>query len=364
MYGYYIFLGRGDWGTSRDKTFDPTFDGNVSTKVLGDWGPHRQGTELADAPQWSSGWDLRTWKRHVDFLIDPLGADTLFLVMNGYELPYPSESFPEAIELDHANVRDEFLPELLDYATGRGLTLYAQFCTTGHAVAYAHAHPDCTTILPDGKPHATNLCHHHPRGRAYAETIVTEVLNRYEGFSGVSFHPPENAVPCACKHCRAAFEQQAGKPITEATEGEISDFYWASCMAYQHHLEDIAMSILPDAPIGTATIPGQWEKDFAIIAQEVPKTTTIYHWDYWSFGERIPELIESLELFRSAGHRVVFIASAGWALDKCGPDYGAKVVAQIDAARTAGVTDNVYFVGGIWNEQALRATSWKLARGT
>ena len=364
MYGYYLFAGRGDWGTSRDRTFDPTFAGNVKTRILGDWGPHRQGTDLAQAPEWTSAWTLKSWKAHLDFLVDPLGADTLFLLMNGFELPYPSARFPEAVELDHRNVKREFLQAALDYALEKGLRLAVQFCTTGHAVGFAKAHPECTTVGPDGRRHETNLCHHHPLGRAYAEGVATEVLTRYRGFSGVSFHPPENAVPCRCGHCEAAFRQTSGKSFGQATAQEVSDFYWASCLSFQRQMEQLARSLVPAAAIYSVTIPGQFERDFAIVGRAIPAQTVLLHWDYWSFRERLPDLLESLRVFRSAGHRVAFIPSSGWSLDKCGPDYGACVVEQIAAARDAGVTDLVYFVGGIWHEPSLRATSWTLYGAT
>ena len=93
MHGYYLFLGRGDWGTSRAKTLDPTFGGNVPTQILGDWGVHRTGTPLAQAPEWSSAWTPDAWKHHLDFLVDTLKADTLALCMNGFELPYASDMF-------------------------------------------------------------------------------------------------------------------------------------------------------------------------------------------------------------------------------------------------------------------------------
>lgn len=83
MYGYYFFLGRGDWGTSRDKSLDPTFGGNVPTRLLGDWGPHRRGTDLKGVPEWTASWDATTWKKRIDFLVDHLGVDTLALCLNG-----------------------------------------------------------------------------------------------------------------------------------------------------------------------------------------------------------------------------------------------------------------------------------------
>jgi hypothetical protein len=357
MYGYYLFLGRGDWGTSRAQTLDPTFDGNVNTRLLGDWGPHRKGTPLSQAPEWSSAWSLDTWKHHIDFLVDTLGADTLALCMNGFELPYPSERFPEAVELDHANVKREFLPQALDHARRRGLKLIAMFCTTGHATGFALSHPECTTVGPNGERHPTNLCHHHPLGRGYAEGVAREMLTRYPGFGGVSFHPPENAVPCRCEYCRAEFHRQTGKDYQRASDKEISDFYWASCLGFQRSLENLASSLIPGASVYAVTIPGRFEQDFSVVAREIPKTTMLLHWDYWSFRSKIPDVLNSLRLFRSQGHCVGFIPSSGWSLDRCGPDYGEQVVEQINAVRAEGVRDLLYFVGAIWHEPSLRATS-------
>jgi len=359
VYGYYLFLGRGDWGTSRAKSLDPTFGGNVVTRILGDWGMHRQGTELADAPQWSSSWDLRVWKHHVDFLVDRLGADTLSFCMGGYELPYASETLPEAVELDHANVKADFFQQVIDHARGRGLSLVALFPTTGHAVGYARAHPEVATVSADGRRSSENLCHNHPAGRRYAQTVVTEVLTRYRGFDRICFHPPENAVPCHCAFCRKAFEREAHKPMADATEKEVSDFFWSSCMRFQREMEQVGLTLAPQARLLCITIPGRFEQDFDLVAGQIPRTTQILHWDYWSYGERTAELLESLRIFGSRGHRVGFIPSSGWGLDKCGDRYGQAVVEQVRAVRAAGIEDLLYFVGAIWHEESLLATSWK-----
>jgi len=360
MYGYYFFLGRGDWGTSREETLDPTFRGNVETKILGDWGLHRTGTKLADAPEWTSSWDADTWKSHIDFLVDKLKADSLFFCMNGYELPYSSDAFPEAVELDHQNVKNDFFQEVFDYAKSRNLYLGAVFCTTGHAWGYAKAHPNYTTIAKDGTRHKENLCHNNPEGRRYAETVVKEMLTRYKGFDALSFHPPENAQPCYCRYCQSAFEHCTGYTMDEVDEKEVQDFYWQSCMTFQRKMEKLGKSFLSDPDVYSVTIPGRFEEDFDIIGQEIPQNTTIMHWDYWSFNEKIPDLLKSLEIYRSLNHRLLFVASSAWALDKCGENYGKDVVAQIQAAQDAGVKDLIYFVGGIWHEESLLKTSWIL----
>jgi len=363
MYGYYLFFGRGDWGTSRDKTLDPTFGGNVKTRVLGDWGPHRQGTDLTDAPQWTSGWSLQTWKQRVDFLIDPLGADTLFLLMNGHELPYPSAAFPEAVELDHANVKEEFLQELLDYARSRGLALAAKFCTSGHAVAYAGAHPECTTVSADGEHSRENLCHNHPKARKYAETVVKEVLGRYRGFSYVEFVPPENVVPCCCEYCVQAYAARTGRDFLAAGVEEQAAAHRLSCLAFLREMNQTVRKILPDARMIWTVMPDLM-RDSDNFLREIPADTELLHWNYWCFEARIPEMLKTLRLLQSRGHRVGLRPSAGWGLDKPGgQDCRPLVPEQVAAARANGIEDIVYLVGGIWHEESLLATSWKRRRG-
>ena len=110
------------------------------------------------------------------------------------------------------------------------------------------------------------------------------------------------------------------------------------------------------------TIPGQFERDFAVVGPQIPKSTILLHWDYWSYGARIPELLRSLAVYRSQGHRVGFIPTSGWSLESRGPTYGQQVIEQIDAVRAAGVTDLIYFVGAIWHEPSVLATAWKRSR--
>ncbi len=363
MNGYYLFMGRGDWGMSRDRTFDPTFGGNVPTRLLGDWGPHRTGATLADAPEWSSAWDLAGWKRRVDFLRDELGADTLVLMMNGYELPYASALFPEAVERDHANVRHEFFQGVLDHARGRGLSLGACLATTGHARGYAQSHPEFTVAGATGQCATDNLCHNNPGGRRYAEGVAREVLTRYSGFEWVSFHPPENAQACRCAHCGRAFAEETGGEYGRADAATVAAFHWRSCLRFQHDLERLAADLVPGARFFSFTIPGTFETNFDVVAQAIPKSTVLMHWDYWSYGPRIPELLASLDLFRSQGHRVAFTPTSGWNLDKLGEGYGAAVREQIRAVRGAGIADILAFVGAIWHEPSLRATAWVGGRG-
>ncbi|MBI4024380.1 MAG: beta-galactosidase [Verrucomicrobia bacterium] len=349
MYGYYLFLGRGDYHLA--------------------FGP-----EVIDHPPqtWTSTWDASDWRRRIDFLVDRLDADTLAILMNGFLLPYPSQRFPEVREKDHPNVQCEFLQEILDHARGRGLSLIATFCTTGHAMGYAKAHPECAVVAATGLKqrfvdadgrHAFNLCHHHLVARAYAIGVVEEVLTRYRGFSGVLFHPPEHFVSCRCRVCEQAFHVASKKSFAEASDRGIDAFYWATCMAFQGELVQRARTLLPSARMLTFDVPGPFDEHFDVIAPQISPMTAIVHWDYSSYRpEQYASLKECLRFFQTAGHRLIFTPTSSYNLATEDPEYGDKVVKQIDMVLNAGIQDVLYYHGPIWMEDTILATSWKPAR--
>lgn len=196
-----------------------------------------------------------------------------------------------------------------------------------------------------------------PAAWKYAEGVAREVLTRYSGFEWVSFHPPENTQVCRCLYCTRAFVNEVGEDYGHAHAGIVSAFHWRSCLQFQHELEQMAHELVPGARFFSVTIPGTFEQEFAVVAQTIPKTTLLLHWDYWSYGPRIPELLASLKLFRSQGHSVAFAPSSGWSLDKLGENYGDAVREQIRAVHDSGIQDILYFAGAIWHEPSLRATA-------
>lgn len=108
-YGYYLFLGLGDY---------------LAPGALG--------------PDWTSRWDFSEWERCLDDLVR-LGTNSLFVYLVGGRLPFASESYPDLIEPGHANVERDFFQSVIDGATVRGMEVVAVLSTTGHARTLADA---------------------------------------------------------------------------------------------------------------------------------------------------------------------------------------------------------------------------------
>lgn len=322
-YGYYMFLGLGDFGM-----------------------PEQVG------PEWTSTWNLAKWREKVDELV-VLGTNTLFLYLIGHKLPYPSGQFPDCVEQDHPNVKDDFLQALIDLCRERDIEVVAVFTTTGHAAGYTSLHPQAATQDRDGSLRVEQgiLCHHNQEGIAYPLGAITECLERYHGFSGVILHPPEFSVPCFCGECRRLYEESRGKDLLSVPEEEARGFFMSTNLAFQKTvLEPEIRQRVPGCRFLTFTIPWVFETHFEQLAEHIAPETTIVDWDYRLSDEdraRVPGRLKRLMQF---GHQVWFMPTCGFAFDreKSSDEQADAVLAQIRAALAAGIEDVVYFMGPVW----------------
>ena len=211
-YGYYLFLGLGDYSSP--------------------------GAPDATGSDWTSSWGLREWERRLDELVR-LGTNTLFVYLAGGRLPYPSERFPELVEPGHPNVESEFFQSVITGANGRGIDVVAVLSTTGHAGTMADLRPELaiepgpeqatgvlafTRAFPEtmqvgDAPVGTGvLCHHKAGARDYATGVARECLARYTGFAGYVLHPPEFESGCLCDGCQAAYRVRTGEELVPDRE--------------------------------------------------------------------------------------------------------------------------------------------------
>jgi len=266
-YGYYLFLGLGDY-LSPDAT----------------------------EPDWTSSWGLREWERRLDELAQ-LGTNTLFVYLAGGRLPYPSERFPELVEPGHLNVEDEFFQSVINSANSRGMEVVAVLSTTGHAGAMADLRPELaiepgprqtaavpafTSAFPEGMqdgeaPVGTGiLCHHKAGARDYATGVAQESLTRYTGFAGYVLHPPEFVTGCLCDECQAAYRERTGEELREAPDEVVRDFFMRTNLEFQRDvLEPVAASLIPRGRAFTFSIPWIFETSFEKVADLIPAHHTI-----------------------------------------------------------------------------------------
>ena len=357
-YGYYLFLGLGDY---------------LSPGDLG--------------PDWTSRWDLSEWERRLDQLVR-LGTNTLFVYLVGGRLPFTSESYPELLEPGHANVERDFFQSVIDGATARGMEVVAVLSTTGHARALTDARPElaietrpgASVTAPSAFPEGMHdevvadrdgeavvgtgiLCHHKSGARDYAMTVARECLTAYTGFSGYVLHPPEFVTGCLCESCRVAYRERTGEELRDASDEVVRSFFMETNLRFQRdELEPIVSELIPNGRAFTFSIPWIFEGGFDKVADLIPSHHTIIEWDYNQAPERIATLAERVREYGSAGHDVWFMPSAGLAFS---PDTAAEQTAgtlrQIEVVLDAGVEGIVYFVGPYWYPY-IEPTSWHLNR--
>lgn len=322
-YGYYLFLGLGDFEVPQP---------------LG--------------PEWTSTWDLSAWLERIEELAR-LGANTLFIYLLGHRLPYPSSRFPECVEEQHPNVKAEFFQSVLDRCGEKGIYLVAVFSTTGHAKAYTARHPELAICDRGGKPQVDTgiMCHHKEGARRYCTEVIDECLERYRGFSGVILHPPEFLQPCFCMACQETYRRGYGRSLMAANEEEAKEFFMATNLHFQRTvLEAGIRRRLPEARLMTFTIPWVFDTHFEQIAREVDPATVIVHWDYNLTDQRVGALPSRLRQYHQFGHEVWFMPTSGFAFspERSPAGQAAAVLRQVNSAVEAGVKGIVYFMGPKW----------------
>lgn len=335
-YGYYIFLGLGDF-------------------------PDR----FPRDPEWTRTWDEDAWLRFIDELAD-MGCNTLLVYLMGHRLPYASEAFPECVETGNPNVQRDFFQNVLDRARDAGMETVAVFTSTGHAQGFAGMRPELAIRDRDGAPHPEHgiVCHHREQAQQYPLTVVRECLGRYGGFSGVVVHPPEFGMPCYCDACRGVFRRQTGGELRDAPDKQAQGFFMESNLAWQRRcLEPEIRARLPQARFLTFTVPWVFEQHFEEFAPHIDRDTAIVDWDYELQPERMAQIPARMTRYRQFGHDVWFMPTSGYNFDRREPmePQAERVLEQIDIALGAGITDVVYFMGPVrW--PGFKATSWRLNR--
>lgn len=335
-YGYYMFLGLGDF--PQPEAFDD---------------------------RWTSRWERSRWQEAISNLKN-LGSNTLFLYLMGHRLPYPSRYFPECVEMEHPNVRADFLQDIIDRCHAESIGVVAVFSTTGHARSFAMANPRLAIADRGGRPMPQYgiVCHHHPDACAYPLTAIRECLNRYRGFKGVVLHPPEFVHPCFCDACRNDFSRKSGRELRDADEEVAQLHFMQTYMEYQRTvLETELRSLLPNAMQLTFTIPWIFEKSFEQFAAQITTDTVIVDWDYNLDDDRMHALPARLMRYGQFGHRVWFMPTAGYDFSPKAPvrEQSNRVLRQIALAKNAGIQDIIYFLGPYWYP-SIEEASWHCRR--
>ncbi|MDX1836483.1 hypothetical protein [Legionella taurinensis] len=343
--GYYIFLGHGDYHPSDYKTKD-----------------------------WVSEWNLEDWIQFIHE-IKSLGSNTLMLYLNGHTLPYRSQFYPQLVDVIHPNCQQEFLSELLHYAKELGFVLIAVLTTTGHAGKFSELNEasqietstinlsieETLTPFPEhlrrGKLLKQEgaaqvgygvLCHNKEISRTYSKEIVIEIIQNFgDIIDGIALHPPESISPCCCIECLETFF------ITNKCEMNLNDisahreFFITSYLRFQSELHSLIARELPQCQQLTFTIPWLYENSFDALGLLIPRDVIIIEWDYNLNPARISSVKQRIEKYRSLGHTLWFMPTAGFSFDPQEPihDQLRALYYQLEVVETLDVDGIIHFLG-------------------
>lgn len=343
---HYIFFGRGDYLLSSVPldAVDPRW---------------RRPAEISRNPaDWTFSWDLPVWRQRLD-LLKSLGSNRLYLFLNAFELPYASRKYPKLIESDHANVRQEFLPALLDYANNIGMEVIAGMSSTGHCDRALQIYPELAGEHADGNRWQCAMCHNNSLSRNFVRELNAEILERYHGFSGVFIHPPEVGEYCHCGYCRDLYLGQTGRALLKQDESTRMSWFWTTATDFLATLFDQVRTHDPGLELHTCTIPGVWRRHFDIIAPLLPKQVQVLHWCYGRLDESAREqLAADLRTFGGHGHRLSFANSLIFSCSTMNNhELRENNHANNQIAHSLGVEEIVYFLGPVWQEDRIIAGS-------
>jgi hypothetical protein len=244
--GYYVFLGRGDF-----------------------W----------DETHQLALWTLRNWKAFADWMAGHR-ADTLFVLVNGYTLAYPSDKYSSLRDKFSSNARYNFLREFIDYAHSRGIRVYLTLTTDDHAEGFGSLYPETVRLNRFGyAPSRRALALEEPRVGQYIVDMLRETLDLYPNADGVVFHPSEEDPDRFNQATKAVFRKETGKELTGADKGERYRWYNQKFVELMRSLRDLAAAQNPHFEF--IMFNTWWQDDYiSLYRQMLPPEFKICVWYY------------------------------------------------------------------------------------
>jgi len=316
--GYYVFLGRGDFW---DETHPLAL------------------------------WNLQDWKSFADWMSSNR-ADTLYVLLNGYTLAYPSDKYVMLRDRFSTNARYGFLSSLIDYAHSRGIRVYLTLTTDDHAQGFGDIYPETTRINRFG--YATThraLALEDPKVRKYIEDTLDEVMQLYGNADGFVFHPSEEDPDRFNEQTQVAYHRDTGRELSAATKAER--YRW-----YNRQFAELLKSLYGRASAHNPRFEfvmfnTWWQDDFVATYREIlPPSFKICVWYYDELEEKtfrkwpIWSWVESFGadrvIYMPTGEAFLYPQEHSQQFER-----HLRVDRLVSAATALGVKSCVFFAG--WN---------------
>jgi Beta-galactosidase len=244
--GYYVFLGRGDF-----------------------W----------DETQQLALWTLQDWEGFADWM-SAHHADTLYVLLNGFTLAYPSEKYLTLRDRFSNNARYSFLRVFIDYAHSRGIRVYLTLTTDDHAEGFGTLYPETVRINRFGYAGSRRaLALEDPKVRQYIVDMFQETLQLYGNADGLVFHPSEEDPDRYNEATKAAFRRETRKELAQTDKTERYRWYNQKFAELLRSLYEIAAPRNPNFEF--VMFNTWWQDDYVPVYHELlPAKFKVCVWYY------------------------------------------------------------------------------------
>jgi len=205
-------------------------------------------------------YDLADWKTILDGIHDD-GGNTLVLWVAG---AFRSKNYLITWKYnnEHENVRNDFVPGLIDYAHTRGIKVLLGFTPFGYdgVNQYALEHPELKAIGKDGKPVASfgidcwgyNLCPSRPESQRFQLDYAREMaFDFYPNADGLFIESSDYAI-CHCEGCGPRFFEKEFAFVRQISEEVWARKPDATVAIYPHYFSG---SEVPGFGVKAAKLP-------------------------------------------------------------------------------------------------------------
>jgi hypothetical protein len=330
--GYYVFLGRGDY-----------------------WEPTHQ---LAVKP-------LADWEQYVEWM-EKQQLDTLYVLLNGYTLAYPTEKYPELRDPLSQNAKYNFLGELIEFAHKHHVRVYLTLTTDDHARGFGEHHPETIRRDQYGYPRTTGaLTLENPRVQQYIKDVFAEVLELYPHADGLVVHPSEADPDRFNPETLVQYRKETGADLTR--EPKEIRYRWYNRKFAEFLRELYRLSVAKNPHLEVIMFNCWWQDDYVALYKElIPAQMRICVW-YYGWDDKDAVKWPIYKWTREFGARRIVYMPTGRSF--LYPAFGWQEVERhigtdrlISTADALGVRDVVYFTGWSMGTEEDRIRDLVLAR--
>ncbi len=258
------------------------------------------------------------------------------------------------------------LAYLIEQAHAAGIEVHPWFCVTYRDAKFRERLPGVDILDEEGQPRPLGADAHRPEYRDFIVNLMVGVARDYP-VDGIHLDYIRSIEDCYCEKCRAEFQAEFGKPLTEATEEDWTAWQRAAIGDIVRRTAEGVRRARPGAWMSAAVFsglrsgarqgqdPARWAREGwldLVIPMDYAVQSLAVRSHEREFLEALDDdrkLVTGLSLYMRVGEQAV-------------PRDPERVKQQIELVRALGIHGYCLFEGGYLSEEIVEALNTETNR--